>query len=157
VLAGAAQFHHGPFPLDPPAAHLAGRIEWACELAADQGGPDPNIVGRLEGELSMTALDGGFGAAFQLEGDCADADNGLSYWTGRATATDGRQVRGEIQLDGDTTTVALYLDPDAKDTQYRIRFQNGSSPGKESWGFLEPMQTSEFGELKIIGDWRCRR
>ena len=43
-----------------------------------------------------------------------------------------------------------------KDTPYRILFENPTSPGKGSSGFLEPMQTTEFGELKVIGEWTCR-
>jgi len=146
-----------PFPLDPPVSHLAGRVEWTCELPAAQGGPDPEVIGRLEGHLSMIAVAGDFGVDFALEGDCRDPFFGLSDWTGLAKATNGRQVRGEMQLEGEDVIVALYLDPDSKETPYRIRFPRESGgPGKTAMGLLQPMQTAEFGELKIIGEWRCR-
>ena len=145
-----------PFPLTPPAAHLAGRVEWTCELPAAQGGPDPAVIGRIEGDLSMLALDGGFGVVFQLGGDCADPNLGLSNWVGMATTTNGQKVRGEMQIDSVTTTIALYLDPNAKDTPYRIKFPTEASPGKGSFGLLQPMTTSEFGELKVVGQWHCR-
>jgi len=93
---------------------------------------------------------------FPLGGDCDDGDFGLSSWAGRAVATNGNEVRAEIQLDAATTVVALYLDPDAKDTPYRIQFPTESSPGKAASGLLQPMLTAEFGELKVIGEWRCR-